>query len=147
MPPKFSLQTVLDVRHSRVEALEIELGELQTALQEGQNMLSALIEHRTDLFDELEKKLTGEVDLFAANHLHADINSTGVKIAQVKEAIAILEQRVTDKRNELVAARQAEETISILKNKEIDRYNEEQTRHENKAVDDIYIAQAWRRSA
>ncbi len=28
MPPKFSLQTVLDVRHSKVEALEIELGQL-----------------------------------------------------------------------------------------------------------------------
>ena len=146
MPPKFSLQTVLDVRHSRVEALEIELGELMTALQEGQNMLSALVAHRAELFHELEVKLTGEVDLFAANHLHADINSTGDRINQVKEAIAILEQRVSDKRSELVTARQAEETISILKNKEIERYNEEQARHENKAVDDIYIAQAWHRS-
>ena len=34
MPPKFSLQTVLDVRHSRVEALEIELGKLFARLRE-----------------------------------------------------------------------------------------------------------------
>jgi len=41
MPPKFSLQPVLDYRHNRVEVLEVELGRLLQTQKLGQTILEA----------------------------------------------------------------------------------------------------------
>jgi flagellar export protein FliJ len=144
MPPKFSLQTVLDVRHSRVEAFEIELGELMTAWQEGQNMLAALKANLNEVYKELHQAQSGEMDLFAIDHLRANLKDIQNRIAQVEQALQILEQHIQEKRAELVAAKQAEETLRTLKTKEIDRYKIELALYESKQQDDVYISQAFR---
>jgi flagellar export protein FliJ len=144
MPPKFSLQTVLDVRHSRVEAFEIELGELMTAWQEGQNMLAALKANLNEVYKELHQAKSGEMDLFAIDHLRANLKDIQNRIAHVEQALEILEQRILEKRAELVGAKQAEETLRTLKTKEIDRYKIELALYESKQQDDVYISQAFR---
>ena len=44
MSPKFSLQNVLDLRHGKVELLEIELGKLLSVHRETQTLFSSLQE-------------------------------------------------------------------------------------------------------
>ncbi|HVP21250.1 MAG TPA: flagellar FliJ family protein [Anaerolineaceae bacterium] len=144
MPPKFSLQTVLDVRHTRVEALEIELGELLTAQQEGLIMLASFESSLHEVFARLHQAQNGELDLFAINHLRANVRDLQARIAQVEEALRILEEKIEDKRSELVSAKQSEETLQTLKRKEIDRYKTELALYENKQQDDVYISQAFR---
>jgi flagellar export protein FliJ len=144
MPPKFSLQAVLDVRHSRVEALEIELSELLMAQREGEAMLVSLKELQGNIFRLLQEQQSGEIDLFAVAHLRADLVLNQEKIAQVLEALKVLAGRIDAKRQEIVLARQAEETLGTLKRKEIERFNSEQAVRESRAQDDIYIAQAFR---
>jgi flagellar export protein FliJ len=146
MPPKFSLQAVLDVRHSRVEALEIELSELLMAQREGEAMLASLKEAQANLFQLLLEQQSGDIDLFAVAHLRADLVQTQEKIAQVLEALKVLAGRIDAKRQEMVIAKQAEETLGTLKRKEIDRFNSEQAVRESRAQDDIYIAKAFRQS-
>jgi flagellar export protein FliJ len=144
MPPKFSLQTVLDVRHTRVETLEIELGGLLSAQKEGKEMLAALQTNLSEIFTSLQEAQSGELDLFKIEHLRANIKETQIRIAQVEEALTILEGRIVDKQKELVVARQAEETLKTIKTKENERFKFEMTRAENKQQDDVYISQAYR---
>ncbi|HEX7556616.1 MAG TPA: flagellar FliJ family protein [Leptolinea sp.] len=144
MPPKFSLQTVLDVRHTRVETLEIELGGLLSAQKEGKEMLSALQTNLSEVFCSLQEAQSGELDLFKIDHLRANIKEIQNRMAQVKQALAILEGRIVDKQKELVAAKQAEETLKTIKTKESERFKFEMARAENKQQDDVYISQAFR---
>jgi flagellar export protein FliJ len=146
MAPKFSLQTVLDVRHSRVEALEIALGELLMAQREGETMLASLEDQRTNLFHRMQEQQNGDLDLVALDLTRANVIQNQEKITQVVEALRILAERREAKRKEVVTARQEEETLSILKRKEVERFNLEEAERESRAQDDIYIAQAFRQS-
>ena len=144
MPPQFSLQNVLDIRHSKVEALEIDLGKLQSALVQLQNRLILLEKVREDLLTDLTLALQGDMDLFKIEHLRINILQLDQAIVQVNNDILVMQSKVDKKRQELVTARQAEETLEILKRKGIERFNSEQALKETRLQDDIYIALAFR---
>lgn len=144
MPPKFSLQSVLDFRHSRVDALELEFSKLLTAQQEKTALLESLRNLHTNLCTQLQEKQVGDVDLFMVRHLHTNLNQVQEGIGLVTTDLHELERQVEAKRQELVSARQAEETLGTLKNHEIERYQLEQNRQENVMQDDLYISRIYR---
>lgn len=146
MPPKFALQTVLDVRHSRVESLEIQLGQLLQAQREGMDTLALLETNMQKLFDQLHEKASGDIDLFAVRQLQENVHVTQEQIKRVQEALDLLAQKIDAKRQELVIARQEEEVIKSLKEKELERYLIELAQRENREQDDIYIARAFRQT-
>lgn len=145
MAPRFNLQNVLDIRHSRVEGLEIALSELQIKLLRTQEELSSLQEHYAGLMQRLMAAQQGDLDLVEINLLHFDILQSDQQIKLAVRAVDQAQQAVDAKRKELVAARQDEETLQILKRKRIEIYNQEQAMVEARAQDEIYIAQAYRR--
>lgn len=144
MPPKFSLQTVLDVRHSRVESLEIDLGRLQQERLQKENYLQTLYVAQDELYAKLHEKMTGVLDLVELNMLRANINQLGSRIEKTNLSIAQLEQAVELKRQELVDAKKEEESLKVLKNKEIERFQEEEKEKEKRFMDDVYISQGFR---
>jgi flagellar export protein FliJ len=144
MPPKFSLQTVLDVRHSKVESIEIELGQLLHEKQEKEDFLQTLITALDTLHSTLQERMYGEIDLFSINHLRANINQISEGIISVKHAIEDLAQQVESKRHQLVEAKKEEESLKILKNKEYERFLEGEKEKEKRFVDDVYISQGFR---
>jgi flagellar export protein FliJ len=144
MAPKFSLQNVLDVRHGKVELLEIELGKLLTAQQETESRLLYLREFQNALLDQLSVAQSGEFDLFRINLLRTNILQVNTYREGVALELARLDQEVIEKRAELVAARQSEETLEILKRNRHELYLAEQRQVESRAQDDIYIARAFR---
>jgi flagellar export protein FliJ len=144
MPPKFSLQSVLDFRHSRVDALELEFSKLLTSQQEKTALLESLRNLHTNLCTQLQEKQVGDVDLFMVRHLHTNLNQVQEGIGLVTTDLHELERQVEAKRQELVSARQAEETLGTLKNHEIERYQLEQNRQENVMQDDLYISRIYR---
>lgn len=144
MPPKFSLQSVLDVRKSKVESLEIDLGKLLSAKRELESLLNTLYESRTDLLERLFLEQQGEMDLFNLSILRANIVATDERIQEVIKSINQQEIKIDQKRKEIVIAKQEEEVLEILKNKQTDQFMKAQAEKEAKQQDDIYIAQAFR---
>jgi flagellar export protein FliJ len=146
MAPKFSLQPVLDYRHSRVEVLEVELSNLLSEKQKGISYLDALNNYKQQLFNDLHNQQDGEIDLAATGHVRSTVKRVEQRIHQQKVVLSELDKQVNIKRAEVVGAKQDEETLVTLKNKEIDRYRAEQAQQENRLQDDIYISQAYRRT-
>lgn len=144
MPPVFNLQSVLDVRHSRVEALEIELSKMMAMLNEAKSLLKLLEDLEMELFEKLAKAQDGEMDLFQISVLRANILQTDERMRHVEAEITRLERAVELKRQELVSARQEEETLQILKRKQMEVYIAEQAQIEARNQDDLYIASAFR---
>jgi len=144
MKPNFSLQNVLDVRHSKVEALEIVLGKLLQNQSAIENKLAMLGNLKTILMGKMEATLEGEIDLFTVDHLRMDVREVSTLMAQAEEELKKQVQMVEEKRRELITARQAEEVLGILKSKMIETYNSEQAQIEARNQDDLYIARGFR---
>jgi flagellar export protein FliJ len=144
MPPVFSLENVLNIRHDKVEVLEVELSKMMKLLIEAETILETLKKSQSDLLEKLTEAQSGELDLFEISLLRSNILTIDGQIAVVKQELVRLESLVNQKRSELIQAKQEEETLQILKRKRIETYNAEQAHLEAKIQDDIYIAQAFR---
>ena len=144
MALQFSLQNVLDIRHSKVELLEIELGKLLTAQQKTQLLLNSLREFQVNLLDQLSTAQSGDIDLFKIGMLRLNILEAAKRIEVVSAELEKQAWQIKNKRAELIEAKQAEETLEILKRKRYEAYLVEQVQFESREQDDIYIAQAFR---
>jgi len=144
MAPKFSLQNVLDVRHGKVELLEVELGKLMLAQQEVELQLSTLHEFHKNLLEELAIVQLGDIDLTKSSLLRLNLSQVNGYIKRLTVELVRRKKDVEEKRADLVKAKQAEETLEILKRKRHEIYLAEQVQIEGRMQDDIYIAQAFR---
>lgn len=144
MPPKFSLQTVLDVRHSKVESIEIEMGRMIQQRSQKESYLEACYNAQDKLYETLHLHMIGDMDLFVISHLRMNINQVGDQIKATSQQIADLSALIEQTRLALVEAKKEEEALSILKNKEYDRYLDEEKEKEKRMVDDVYISQGFR---
>lgn len=144
MAPKFSLQNVLDIRHGKVELLQIELGKLLSAQKETESRLVSLQEFQHELLEQLSLSQLGEIDLVKSNLLRLNVLQVNAYIETLTLELVKQNRAVEDKRAELVTAKQSEETLEILKRKRHEVYLAEQVQIESRAQDDIYIAQAFR---
>jgi len=144
MAPKFSLQNVLDVRHGKVELLQIEFSKLLAVQQETEMKLSSLREFQRSLLEQLKDAQLGEMDLSKISLLRLNIVQVNAYIENVSLDLARINRAVQEKKTELIKARQSEETLEILKRKRHEVYLAEQVQIESRAQDDIYISQAFR---
>lgn len=144
MAPKFSLQNVLDVRHGKVELLEVELGKLMLAQQEIELQLSTLHDFHKNLLDELAIVQSGDIDLAKSGLLRLNLSQVNGYIKRLTVELIKRKKDVEEKRTDLVKAKQAEETLEILKRKRHEVYLAELVQIESRMQDDIYIAQAFR---
>ena len=144
MSPKFSLQNVLDLRHGKVELLEIELGKLLSAHQETQSILYSMQEFQTYLLEQLGLTQSGEIDLVKMNLVRLNLSQVNKRIELILIQLNKQEKAIGEKRNEVIQAKQAEETLEILKRKRHEVYVAEQLQIETQLQDDIYIARAFR---
>jgi flagellar export protein FliJ len=144
MPPKFSLQNVLNIRHDLVEALEIEFSRLLNLKNSQQAVLDSYLSIQADLNVRLAAAQTGELDLFNLKMIYENILSIDHQIKAARAKLAKINEAVAIKQAELIKARQNEETLETLKNKRMEVYNAELAQYEASVQDDIYISQAFR---
>ncbi len=144
MVPRFNLQSVLDVRHSRVEACELELSQRLMEQMKIENALERLCERRVRLMRRIAEMQMGELDLAALGLLRAELQDTDRQKKALENQLEQARAAVESKRVELVKARQDEETLQILKRKHIDHYTQLEAEKEARSQDDIYIAHAYR---
>jgi flagellar export protein FliJ len=147
MPPKFSLQPVLEFRHNHVEVLEVELGRIVHLRQEAEQTMAFLLLRQSALSQELfQSQQDGEIDLEKIGQLRTLLRRLAGRIEQQKQRIGELLRAEEAKRTDLVNAKQDEEALETLKDKEAVRFRAKVAREENRLQDDIYISQAFRRS-
>jgi flagellar export protein FliJ len=146
MPPKFTLQSVLNYHHNRVELLEMELGRLRHEAYEVQLQIDYCRGRRQGLFEEARQQQNDLMDMDAVLLVRQQIQALERKLEQHEHAHADLTQQINAQLEKVVVARQDEATLKKLKDKELDAYLAELARREESQRDDIYIAQAFRKA-
>lgn len=144
---KFSLQSVLDVRHSRLEAVELEMAQAQAARAQHAATLASLEEQHTRLLDDLRQLQTRRtLDLGALTFTRSTLARTEAEIRAQRIRLAEAEALVEKVREALVAAKQDEETLIALKDKVMEAEAREQNRLAEAEVDDLNISRAFRKT-
>jgi flagellar export protein FliJ len=144
MPPKFTLQNLLDYHHSRVELFEVELGKLYHSHLEVTGQIDQLHSEQERLFVELKETQSGELDLQKISLTRSNIRNVQENIARHKKLLQMLEEAIEIKKAELIEVKQDEAVFEKLKEKELDRFNEKQMAIEKVLQDDIYTSKAHR---
>jgi flagellar FliJ protein len=144
MTPKFSLQNVLDLRHEKVERLEVELGKALAACKATEELLFTLQQEHQHYLQALHTAQQGEINLLDLQLLRSTILMLDKQILATMHKLAKQRTEAEEKRIEVVKAKQDEETLEILKQKRHDAFLEEQALAEQRVQDDIYIARAFR---
>jgi len=98
MPPKFTLQPVLDYRHRRVESLEIELGRLLREKKRAEDKLQSLFNRQYELLEEIRAVQEGELDMPRIRQLYNGLRNLQKMIDQQKLVLAEIMQRVEEQR-------------------------------------------------
>jgi len=147
MPPKFSLQSVLDYQQQRVDLLEVDLGRLQQSRQSALKILDQLQEELSNLMDELANLQNGDLDIQALMMARLNVKRVQNQILNQKMTIQAIDKAIAEKRQEVIQARQDEAAFETLKDKEIQRYNDKVIEQEKRQQDDIYTTKAHAHSA
>ncbi|GAP22526.1 flagellar export protein FliJ [Leptolinea tardivitalis] len=142
MPPKFSLQNVLDYRHSKVEKLEVTFGHLQNQLQNARDQLGSLEKEREGLLQELASYQNGDLNLQKILQARTFLKRLQKGIDRQKGEIANLVIEVENARQALIQAKQDEAALEKLSEKELQIYTERVNMREKQQQNDIYISQA-----
>jgi flagellar FliJ protein len=143
---KFTLQPVLDFRQTRVEILEIELGYLTRKCNECLKALADLRVAHSHFQLLLREKQGGDIDVPSLSILRNSIKYIQKRIEDQESRLIDMEQRVKVKQLELANAKKDQEVLETLKEKAEQRFLEVQTKEENRLLDDIYNAQAYRKA-
>lgn len=143
MAPKFNLQNILDVRHQKVELLEVELSNRIIEKLDAQNLLISIQNEQKSLMDQITRAMSNNINLFTLSFLRMNCQAVTDQIPLAINNLENAKKNVEDKRTELVKAKQDEETLNILKQKGVDRWNANQLRVEMGMQDDIYISRAF----
>ncbi len=142
MPPKFSLQNVLDYRHSKVEKLEVLFGRLQNQLLKAQEQLETMQQEQQKLLDELGSFQNGDLNLQKILQARSFLKRLQKSMDRQKSEIDQLKIEVENARLSLVQAKQDEAALQKLSQKELQTYIERDNSREKQQQDDIYISQA-----
>ncbi len=142
MPPKFSLQNVLDYRHSKVETLEVAHGRLQHQLQKAIDQLHDLEKERDVLLQELGSYQNGNLDLQKILQSRTFLKRIQKGMERQQLEIEHLKVEAEEARRALVQAKQDEAAMEKLSQKEMQVYTDRMNMREKQQQDDIYISQA-----
>ncbi|MEI8131610.1 MAG: flagellar export protein FliJ [Leptolinea sp.] len=142
MPPKFSLQNVLDYRHSKVEKMEVVLGRLQHQLQAARDRMAMLETEKQHLMQELSAIQNGDLDLQVILQSRTYLKRLQKGMDRQQIEINLLTIEVENARIALVQAKQDEVALEKLSEKELQTYTDKVNLREKLQQDDIYISQA-----
>ncbi|MBI9047919.1 MAG: flagellar FliJ family protein [Anaerolineaceae bacterium] len=140
MAPKFTLQSILDYHHSRVEKFEIELGYLNAQRTRLQELINLLLYKKDEFLEELRNLHTGELDLLAIRQVKSNVEVLEKTIEQRMQDLYQIEVKIEEKRKEILAAKQDEAVMDKLKEKEIKKYDLKIEAYEKRQQDDIYTS-------
>src|SRR5512133_1152461 len=141
MPPKFSLQNVLDYRHSKVEKLEVIFGRTQNQLLLAKEQLASMESERDTLLKDLGSYQNGDLNLQKILQARTFLKRVQKSMDRQKLEIARLSVEAENARLALIAAKQDEVALEKLSQKELQAFTDKDNMREKQQQDDIYISQ------
>lgn len=142
MAPKFSLQNVLDYRHSKVEKLEVIFSRLQNQYLSSREKLATMETEKTRLLQELGSHQSGNLNLQAILQARSYLKRLQKGIDRQLLEINRLKLETENARINLIQAKQDEAALEKLSEKELQVYTDKANMREKLQQDDIYISQA-----
>lgn len=142
MSPRFSLQNVLDYRHSKVEKLEVVFGRVQNQLHAAQERMATMTAEKQRLLQELGTFQSGNLDLQTILQARTYLKRLQKGMERQQVEINRLSVEVENARIALVEAKQDEVALEKLSEKELQTYTDKVNIREKQQQDDIYISQA-----
>jgi flagellar export protein FliJ len=142
MPPRFSLQNVLDYRHSKVEKLEVVFGRIQNLLQAARDRMTILETEKRTQLEQLGAYQNGQLDMQTILQARTYLKRLQKGIDRQQIEINRLVSEAENARLELIQAKQDEVALEKLSEKEMQVFIEKDNLREKQAQDDIYISQA-----
>ena len=130
MPPKFSLQSILDFQHRQVEILEVEMSQLLRLRLEAQDLMNRLLGEQKTLYWELSDLQTGDMDLVAISQVRSAVKRLNEQIVNQQIELERLDRLIEDKRVHIVQTKQDESVLEKLREKEWSRFEEKVIRQE-----------------
>jgi flagellar export protein FliJ len=142
MPPKFSLQNVLDYRHSKVEKLEVIFGRTQNQLLLAKEQLAVMQSERDTLLKDLGSYQNGDLNLQKILQARTFLKRVQKSMDRQKLEIDRLSVEAENARLALIQAKQDEVALEKLSQKELQVFTDKDNLREKQQQDDIYISQA-----
>lgn len=133
----FSLQTVLELKRRREEALLEELGRCQRAVAEAEAALASLRGERRRVQRELARLLTGQVVVTRVREARDYLVGLDGETARQVERVRRRREEVDDCRRRVVVAAQERKVLERLRDRQWDAYLEAFSRQEQAFLDEI----------
>ena len=146
MPPRFSLQSILDYHHNRVEILEVELGTMLHNRHGIMDLLMNLMKDQESSIENLKELQSGELDLHSIGLIRSNIRHLQDNIEKQQKSLKALEQAIEKKHLEVVQAKQDEAIYDKLKEKEFMRFQDKLNEQEKILMDDINTSKARKKA-
>lgn len=137
---KFSLETVLNHRKQREEALQKEFSILQKELFIERERLEMLEEIRRRNLEELQRKQRGGTSASGVMLYDNYIKQISKDLEKQTDKITEVEGNLHQKRGELIEAMKRRKTLDRLKEKEWEAYRKEFERKEQIFMSEIAIS-------
>ena len=137
---KFSLETVLNHRKQRQEALQKEFAILQKELFIERERLERLEEIRRRNLEELQRKQRGGTSVSGVMLYDNYIKQISKNLEKQTDKVAEVEGNIHHKRGELIEAMKRRKTLDRLKEKEWEAYRKEFERKEQIFMGEIAVS-------
>jgi flagellar export protein FliJ len=142
MPPRFSLQNVLDYRHSKVEQLEVILSRIQNHLHAARDRMTRLESEKQKQMQELGAHQSGNLDLQTILQARTYLKRLQRSMERQQTEINRLTIEAENARIALIDSKQDEAALEKLSEKELQVFTDKVNLREKQQQDDIYISQA-----
>jgi flagellar protein FliJ len=137
---RFSLQRVLDYRRQLRERVEHEMRRIHSQIEKEREQLISRRRELEQQNEELnERGRSQSLNVMELALIHTYIKSVRVHISRHEYAIVQHQDRLAEKRQELIKASQREKAMEKLKERERMSYLENLARAENSFLDEIAI--------
>jgi flagellar export protein FliJ len=134
----FRLQSVLNLKASMVESLEMEFARLRVAHQNEENILTSLEQALEEQSKSLRQKQgSGPIDLEEIQLRQSYLRFLDDHVAQQTVRVERSREQLETKRDELVKGMQEEQTLEKLRERHIQRQAKEVQRLEARDIDEI----------
>ncbi|HMQ52397.1 MAG TPA: flagellar export protein FliJ [Anaerolineae bacterium] len=143
-PNNFRLQSVLDLKSSMVDNLEIEFASLKTSHNQEVARLDQLEQDKDRQLDQLARQQQGQIDCQSIQLHHQFLSGLDRQLNQQAERVETARQQMEGKRQELVDTMQDQKSLEKLRDRHQDQVRRDQQRRETRTTDDLVIAKYGR---